>query len=451
MQNIGSPENPDPLIGRVLLRGLRLVERLGATSEGPLYRGQYAATGPPVAVTLLRVPAESSDAFHRAALSDRHWQQLRRACLIQHPNVAGLLDVGETPDGTAYAVAELLSGELVSDILAVSGGIPPPSALDICLQVAEGLRAAHAAGVVHGSVSPQSVLVTGGGERLTVKLIRFDFTRQPDASADPRAETPWADGRLDPTDDIVGVGVLLHYLLTGVPPDGERSGRPMPAALARIIDRCLGGHGRHYPTMAELADDLARHATADARPPRASRRSLIVRSTLAASVVLLAAGFWLGWIRIRDQSAEGRSEVGTRTQEVVPDSQPLVASATGRRADTVAGANQARRRADSVPASNKTARRRDSVRVAAGRHPTASASPHDSSSADRVVRRRAQEPTAALSPFRRSHPWAAEPRGRVYFSSSCPKALRATDLLYFRTEAEARATGRTRSPDPSCS
>jgi hypothetical protein len=462
MQIIGSPESPDPLVGRGLLRGLRLVERLGATSEGPLYRGQYAGTGAAVGVTLLRLPTASDDP-DRTPLSDRRWQQLRRACEIQHPNVAGLLDVGETSDGILYAVAELLTGELVSDILAVSGGIPPPQALDICVQVANGLRAAHAAGVVHGNVSPRAVLVTGGGERLTVKLIRFDFARQPEAPADPQVDTPWADDRLDPTDDIVAVGVLLHCLLTGVPPDGERRGRAFPAALQRIIDRCLGGHGRYYPTMAALADDLSRQDAADMEPPRAFRRRPRVFAVLAASVALVAGTLWFGWTRIRTESTEARSEVGTGTLEMVPDSVPppangprpadsaTAANKAGRRADSVPATTKVDRSADSVAATNQVSRRADSMPVAAARPPSASQRPADSSAAGAgVARRRARESSATLSPFRRSHPWAAEPKGRVYFPSSCPQALGARDLLYFRTEAEARATGRSRSPDPSC-
>jgi len=442
MQTIDPSERPDPLVGRVLLRGLRLVERLGVTSEGPLYRGQYAGTGASVAITLLRLPGTPADPFHQTALSDQHWQQLRRACQIQHPNVAGLLDVGETSDGIVYAVAELLTGELVSDILAVSGGIPPPQALDICVQVANGLRAAHAAGVVHGNVSPQAVLVTGGGERLTVKLIRFDFTRHTEAPADPSAETPWADHRIDPTDDIVGVGVLLHSVLTGVPPDGERRNRAIPAGLQRVIDRCLGGHGRHYPTMAALADDLARQAAADLNPPRASRRRPVVVAILAASVILLAGALWLGWTRMRNASAEARNEVGTGTLGTVTDSQPPPADGP--------------RPAASAPARNGVGRPTDSVvaakKVAAPRPPSARQGLRDSSAAGHTQSRRpVRQSATTLSPFRQSHPWAAEPKGRVYFPSSCPQALGAHDLLYFRTEAEARASGRTRSPDPRCS
>jgi hypothetical protein len=61
------------------------------------------------------------------------------------------------------------------------------------------------------------------------------------------------------------------------------------------------------------------------------------------------------------------------------------------------------------------------------------------------------DPGVALSPFRRAHPWAAHPQGRFYFPSSCWLALRSSELLYFTSEAEARATGRYRSTEPGCS
>jgi hypothetical protein len=68
-----------------------------------------------------------------------------------------------------------------------------------------------------------------------------------------------------------------------------------------------------------------------------------------------------------------------------------------------------------------------------------------------VVPGTAAAPKAALSPFRRAHPWAAHPDGRFYFPSSCPLALDSPELVYFRTEQEARATGRSRSTQAGCS
>jgi hypothetical protein len=59
-------------------------------------------------------------------------------------------------------------------------------------------------------------------------------------------------------------------------------------------------------------------------------------------------------------------------------------------------------------------------------------------------------PRAKLSPFRRSHPWAAPSRGRYYYPSSCPATLKLPDLVFFRTEAEARDSGFESSGRPPC-
>ena len=64
--------------------------------------------------------------------------------------------------------------------------------------------------------------------------------------------------------------------------------------------------------------------------------------------------------------------------------------------------------------------------------------------------RRDSAPQPKISAFRRLHPWAAVPGKQFYFRSSCPVALQATDLLYFKSEEEARAGGFVRSRVPGC-
>jgi hypothetical protein len=59
-------------------------------------------------------------------------------------------------------------------------------------------------------------------------------------------------------------------------------------------------------------------------------------------------------------------------------------------------------------------------------------------------------PDPGLSPFRRSHPWAAVPGQRFYYPSRCPATLRFPDLIFFRTQAEARAGGFVPAPDSGC-
>jgi serine/threonine protein kinase len=450
MTNNGSSEGADPLVGQVLAGGLRVLARVGSTSEGPLYRAQYLQTGPPVALTVLRLPASmavpsAGTPPARSPLTDRHWQLLRRACQIRHPNVAGLLEVKETPGGIVYATGELLSGELLADVLSIHGPLPLGQAVDICLQTAAGVEAAHRVRVAHGSISPHTILVMPDpGERPFVKLIRFDFScyegeggRYPVRPADLPYASPErrAGGEPDPLDDVFSLGALLHYLVLGSAPGDGAPERPIPRRLRRVIDQALAPRGSRFQSVAELVEDLSRApvSTTDEGP------SLQRRVAVAVSILVAAAGLWYGQDRIRQAVPSRPEEVAVRPADSGADP-PL---ARDRRADSSTPAV-----ADtlgSIPVSAPVARRvsgppakgreRDSTHRSGFQ---ASPAPRDATTG------------AALSPFRQSHPWAAHPDGQVYFRSSCSMALGSGDLLYFKSESEARATGRARSTTPGC-
>jgi eukaryotic-like serine/threonine-protein kinase len=483
---------PDPFVGRVLPGGLRVLERMGTSSEGPLYRARYEQTGQVVALTILRRPASPAPAGI-PALSEEHWLQLRRACQIRNSHVAGLLDVGETPEGLVYAVAEFLTGELLSDMLISGGTVPRPQAVDICLQAAAGLDAAHRVGVVHGGLSPQTILITpADGERLSVKLVRFDFSayegdraRSLDRSADPRYASPErrAGHALDRLDDVFSLGAVLHHLLTGVPPDTGSALRATPRAMRRVVGRALAARRRRYSSVTAFAEDLERAAVI----PTAEHRSMGRRlGWLVAGAALIAAGAWFGWKRFGTEGTELRSEVAIGAPDTLTDSPSLSTSA-----DTVPPAAP---REKSVPAAppratpappratpappratpappptsappKEPASPKASALPKASFPPMASAFPKDSAFPNRPSPPKASAPpapspasasrdssaSAVVSPFRRSHPWAARPDGRTYFKSSCRLAFESPDLVYFKTEAEARATGRSRSAEPRCS
>ncbi|MGH7515065.1 MAG: serine/threonine-protein kinase [Gemmatimonadales bacterium] len=474
---------PDPFVGRVLPGGLRVLERMGTSSEGPLYRAQYDQTGQLVALTILRRPASSAPAGI-PSLSEEHWLQLRRACQIRNSHVAGLLDVGETPEGLVYAVAEFLTGELLSDMLSVGGTVPRPQAVDICLQAAAGLDAAHRVGVVHGGVSPQTILVTpGDGERGSVKLIRFDFSayegdraRSVDRSADPRYASPErrAGHALDRLDDVFSLGAVLHHLLTGVPPDTGSAARAIPRALRRVLGRALASRRRRYSSVTAFAEDLERAALI----PTAAHRSVGRRLGWLVAGAIIAAGAWFGWKRFGTEGADLRSEVAVGAPDTLTDSPPLSASAdTVPPAALMKGSAPLEKSAPAAPphagpAPPRTPARpkepappKASALPTASFPPMASALPRDSALPNRPFTPKASAPPApspasasrdssaraVVSPFRRSHPWAARPDGRTYFPSSCRLAFESPDLVYFKTEAEARATGRSRSAEPACS
>jgi serine/threonine protein kinase len=418
MDPIFTSDESDALVGRVLPGGLRVLGRRGNTGLGSLYRAQYAA-GQPVALMLLDDPPGPSPRL----------ELLRRACELRHPNVAGLLEVGETDDGRAYAVAELQSGELLSDLLAARGAPPTEEAVDICLQAAAGLQAAHEIGIVHGDVSPSTILVAQAtGDRPLVKVIHFNVDWDADAGrgrapADEGYSSPerLAGGAPDEPGDVFSLGAVLHRLLTGGPPGAPLARASIPVHLSGVLDRALAqSPDRRYRTVASFAEALADAAKASSRPRPAPFGRPRLAGAVGVGALILAAGVWLGWSRLLAAAgARPEQEVGMRP----PESVRLTPARSARPATA-------------PPAPRRTSPKRP---AAAPKQSPGATKPGDADSA------------VAVSPFRRAHPWAAHPDGHFYFPSSCPLALQSPELVYFVTEAEARATGRLRSTVPGCS
>ena len=463
----------DTYVGRVLPRGLRVLERLGNTDDGPLYRAQYPV-GPPVALILMDALGRPRDPSGVSAPSSQLAHQLRRACQIRHPNVAGLVDVGETSDGITYAVGEFLTGELLSQVLATRDALPLQEAVGICLQTAAGLQAAHRVGVVHGDVSPRTILIAQSeGDRPSVKLIRFKLDWDAEAGRgigggpDDRYASPerLAGSTPDVLGDVFSLGSVLYHLLTGAPPGGRLVGASIPESVGLVIGRALApSPDSRYQTVAAFADALADAVRISDRPKPALFRHPRLVGAIGASV--LAAGIWLGWSRHRAEGAGARAaqETGMRVRGGVGVARTRSAtldSARMAQGRTTTGSVPARplpkqHERLSPPVSKVPAN------VAPGSTPGAEpvetgaiSSPNRIAATSKGSLQKAErgdsDPGVALSPFRRAHPWAAHPKGRFYFPSSCPLALRSRELVYFASETEAQATGRSRSTEPGCS
>ena len=453
MESTPSPSLPDPLVGRVLAGGLRVLKRQGETNDGPLYQAEYSPAGPSVALVVLRAMAHPSAPSTASAPSNNRLQRLRRASRIRHPNVAGIREVGETPDGITYAVVEALAGDRLSEILGSKGTLPLWEAADLCLQAAGGLDAAHAAGIVHGTLSPHSLLVTHApGGRALVKLIGFALG-SPAAPARPIGRT--LSGRYaaperlaghapDERSDVFSLAAVLHHMLTGAPP-ARRPGRgSVPKSVRAVVRQALArAPAERFQTIADFAQALE-HAV---KNPSEAKRFLPRRTLVlggAGALVVVAVGLRLA--RHVEQGADaairgGQESAAAAAAPAGPlntDSAPPGAAGLAPRGPKpgLAQTSVPRRPEPRAP---KSPSPRDKAQVKPGG--SSDPPPMKTDSAARVV----------LSPFRRAHPWAATPTGRFYFRSSCPLALRSTDLLYFGSVEEARATGRSPSPEPGCS
>jgi eukaryotic-like serine/threonine-protein kinase len=220
---------------------------------GVVYEAELAG-GDCVAVKLLRAEW----------LGDRYMMERFRAeaiagRLVRHPNVASVFERGETDDGQPFLVMERVCGEALGLRVEREGPLPPRRAAAIVGQILEGLDAMHRAGIVHGDVKSDNVLIrTGDGACDAVVLIDFGLAHI--EAAPPRtvldedqvAGTPdymapeIIGGRgASPASDLYAVGVVLYELLTGRTP--FRGGTP-----AQVLQRHL--HDTPVPLSTRAPD-----------------------------------------------------------------------------------------------------------------------------------------------------------------------------------------------------
>jgi serine/threonine protein kinase len=292
----GSPGESIP-VGRILAGGLRVLGRLGSTPEGPLYQAEYL-NGVEAALVVLRSEGVGGEPPRRERFS--------RARQIQHPNVAAVYEVGEMEDGSVYVVLEQPVGEPLSDLLAAGQVFALTEALDLALQAAAGLQEAHRAGFVHGSVSPQTILVTRAAYgQLQVKLIGFTLdpasrqqgTKPPipeEASAGYASPERLVGHPPDERSDVFSLGAVLHHLLTGMPPDGSRVDRSVPRLARAVLDTALTpAPARRFQTISELDEALRQVASVAANPKRGMIHRARLIGAMAAGLALVTGGIWL--------------------------------------------------------------------------------------------------------------------------------------------------------------
>jgi serine/threonine-protein kinase len=270
-----------------------LVERLGAGGMAVVWRAFDEVLGRQVAVKMLAGAYAANPDFR---LRIRH--EARAAARLAHPHIGVVYDYGEsrTRDGVIipYVVMELIDGPALGERLR-GGPLPPRAALGVCAQVAEGLDAAHARGLVHRDVKPGNVMLSTAG----VKVVDFGISALVGEHADRAFDghvlgTPAyvAPERLigapvGTEADVYALGVMLFKAVTGRSPwrleDPVRvlaahlNGQPerlpkfdeVPAEVQDLYLHCLAKDPRDRPSAGEAAGILAAAAGIKAAPPLA--------------------------------------------------------------------------------------------------------------------------------------------------------------------------------------
>ncbi len=210
----------------------RLTGELGRGGMGVVYQAEDPQLGRSVAIKVILFPPQASDDF-RAQLEKRFEREARSAASIHHPGVVTVYDFGRDGD-YLYLVMELVVGESLADRLE-TGWLPERAeAFEIAAQVADGLDAAHSAGVVHRDVTPRNILIAkdgcspGGGQTGRVVVTDFGIARSLGEETFELTHTGMLVGSpsfmapeqvrskdFDERADIFSLGVVLYQLLTG--------------------------------------------------------------------------------------------------------------------------------------------------------------------------------------------------------------------------------------------
>ncbi|WP_394835938.1 serine/threonine-protein kinase [Pendulispora rubella] len=321
-----SPEVAPPaprwggLVGRVL-GPYRLDTQIGAGGMGAVYRAWDERLGRNVAVKVL--PGHAPDSNARAG---RLRDEARAAAAVAHPNVVAVYDIG-TDDGITFIACELVRGESLRSMLESRHGRSAPHALPLTqrmrlgLELARGLAAVHAQGIVHCDLKPENLMVTEDG---TLKILDFGLAKiVREAEREGGDGRAWMQGtvgymapeqaRGEPADarsDIFAVGAILYEMATGKravsgeshaermasllndapPPADAEELAPIGAVIARCLER---DPRRRFHSAHDLAWVLDGHAPATpARQPSIARRRLLLGAA-ATGLAGLAAGAFM--------------------------------------------------------------------------------------------------------------------------------------------------------------
>ena len=347
---------PGTKLGDYEVKGL-----LGSGGMGEVYRARDTRLAREVAIKVL--PAFYSSDPDRLR---RFEQEARAAAALNHPNILAVFQMG-TYEGAPYLVSELLEGGTLREQLARSP-LPVRKTIDLGVQVAHGVAAAHEKGIVHRDLKPENLFVTKNGR---VKILDFGLAKLTQASFSSGQSAPTATvgtdaavvmgtvgymapeqvrgRRVDYRADIFAFGAILYEMLTGKrafqkptsaetmssilneePPGISQIVPNLPPALARVVHRCLEKNPEErFQSASDLAFALEALSDSGVSPghPTTPARSASSRWIYAA-----IAGFLLTTALIAILSLRSRNTVVPATDWVqltnFPDSvtQPALSS-----------------------------------------------------------------------------------------------------------------------------
>jgi serine/threonine protein kinase len=263
------PEQEDEL-GR--LGSYRLLEVLGAGGMGVVFRAEDLQLRRPIALKVLK-PTLDEDAEPRV----RFLREARAAAALEHEHIVTIYHVGEDR-GIPYLAMQLLQGETLDARLRREPRLPMLQLLRIGRQIAKGLDAAHARGLVHRDIKPGNIWLESGRDR--VKIVDFGLVRTADdqhltrtgvVMGTPAYMSPeQARGaHVDFRSDLYSLGAVLYHMATGRTPfEAEDTISLLMALTQDQPPPILSLNEQVPPLMAGLVNHLLAKLP-EGRPPSA--------------------------------------------------------------------------------------------------------------------------------------------------------------------------------------
>jgi serine/threonine-protein kinase len=327
---------PGTHVGTYRLDGL-----IGEGGMGKVYRAVDTKFNRSVAIKFI------AGDFDNAGARERFEREAQAVSSLNHPHILTVHDVGSF-EGRPYLVSELIEGGTLRHWAA--SGRSWRQVVELMVGAADGLAAAHSAGIMHRDVKPENVLVTGHGY---AKLTDFGLAK-PLAAADQVATRSRAAGDtrvgtlvgtlaymspeqiagkpIDARSDIFSFGVVLYELLSGRQPFAGKTEleilqriqhqevEPLPAdippTLRMVVEKALEKNpGERYQTMQEMVLDLRRlvRQTGEVPPPPAK----VSYSLYAVAAAIAAAGV-AAWLYSRTPAADTGGAERIRSIAVLP-------------------------------------------------------------------------------------------------------------------------------------
>ena len=308
-----------------------ILSRLGAGGMGEVFRARDSRLDREVALKVIHQQF-SADADRL----ERFEKEAKAAARLDHPNILVVHDVGKH-EGNPYIVSELLAGTSLRERLGAP--LSTKAAVDIALQIARGLAAAHEKGIVHRDLKPENVFVLKDGRAKILDFGVAKLTQPASGALDTAATTAAAtepgvvlgtvgymspeqvQGRpLDARSDLFSLGVVLYEMLAGKrpfrgrtapetltailreePPDLAESNKNIPPPLEGIVRHCLEKEpARRFQSARDVVSDLeALAGLLDVKPPAPMSAAGVflhrhrARAVAGLLVILAAGGVWL--------------------------------------------------------------------------------------------------------------------------------------------------------------